>query len=90
MQQLGLLPGFHRHHTNLKMLITKKWTEYLTSCRLLEAATQRVLGGDRLIMGDLVAVLAGVTYVVSMVLDLLAALGVVVGVTGGGGGRGGA
>ncbi|TNN58339.1 hypothetical protein EYF80_031461 [Liparis tanakae] len=50
----------------------------------LEPATQSVLGGDRLVLGDLVAVLAGIHDVVSVMLDLLAALGVVIGVAGGG------
>lgn len=56
---------------------------YLTSCGLLEAATQHVLGGERLVLGDLVAMLAGKNYVVAVVLDLLAALCVVVAVAGG-------
>lgn len=56
---------------------------YLTPCRLLEAATQHVLGGDGLVLGDLVAMLTGINYVVAMVLDLLAALCVVVAVASG-------
>lgn len=47
---------------------------YLSACGLLEAAAQRVLGGDRL-----VAVLA----VVAVVLVLVAVVGVVVGVAAG-------
>lgn len=49
---------------------------YLTACCLLEAATQRVLGGDR----KLIAVLAWIDYIVANVLALLAALTVVVAV----------
>lgn len=53
---------------------------YLNSCGLLEAAAQRVFGADgRLVLGGVVAVLAGEQDVVA-VLDLLAALGVVVAV----------
>lgn len=70
------------------LLLSETWQGLptLTSCGLLEAATQCVLGGDGRVMGDLVAMLAGVPDVVPVVLDLLAALGVVVGVAGGGGG----
>ena len=55
---------------------------YLTACSLLVAAAQCVLGGNRLVLRDLVAVLARIDYVISMVLDLLAAVCVVVGVAG--------
>lgn len=58
-------------------------TVYLTPCSLLEAATQCVLGCDRLVVGDLVVMLARINYVVAVMLDLLAALCVVVSVAGG-------
>lgn len=61
---------------------------YLTACCFLEAAPQSVLGGDGLVLGDLVYVLAGVHNVVAAVLDVLAALRVAVGVAGGGAGVG--
>lgn len=57
-----------------ELTYNRHWTVYLTSCGLLEAATQRVLGGDGLVLGDLVSMLAGKNYVVAMVLDLLTAL----------------
>lgn len=56
---------------------------YLAACGLLEAAAQRVLGGDGLVLRNLVVVLVGIDYVVAVVLDLLAAVCVVVGVAGG-------
>lgn len=56
---------------------------YLTSCCLLEAATQHTLGSERLVLGDLVAMLAGKNYVVAVMLDFLATLCVVIAVTGG-------
>lgn len=71
-------------------MVHKQYTchfRYLTSRGLLEAAAQRVFGGDGLILGGLVAILAGVHYVVAVVLDLLAALCVVVAVAVGRGGR---
>lgn len=64
------------------LLLSETWQSLptLTACGLLKAATQRVLGGDGLVLGDLVAMLAGINYVVAVVLDLLAALCVVIGV----------
>lgn len=59
---------------------------YLTARGLLEAAAQSILGGDRLVLWNLVGVMAGVDDIVTVVLDLLAALGVVVSVAGGRGG----
>lgn len=57
---------------------------YLNTCGLLEAAAQSVFGADgRLVLGGVVAVVAGEHDVVA-VLDLLAALSVVVAVAVGG------
>lgn len=53
---------------------------YLTACCLLEAAAEHVLGGDGLVLRDLVAVLAGI---VAVVLDFLTALRVMVGIAAG-------
>lgn len=47
---------------------------HLTSCSLLKAATQSVLGGEGWVLGDLVSILAGKNYVVAVMLDLLASL----------------
>lgn len=70
------------------LLLREAWQKLptLAPCCLLEAPAQGVLGGDVVVLGDLVAVLAGVNYVVAMVLNLLAALSVVVAVAGGCGG----
>lgn len=55
---------------------------YLTACCLLEATTQYVFRGDGLVVRNLVTMLARIDYVVAMVLDLLAALTMVVAVAG--------
>lgn len=57
---------------------------YLTSYSLLKAATQCVLGCDGLVMRKLVAMWVGIHHIIAMVLNLLAAFGVVVTVAGGG------
>lgn len=70
------------------LLLREAWQKLptLAPCCLLEAPAQGVLGGYVVVLGDLVAVLAGVNYVVAMVLNLLAAFSVVVAVAGGCGG----
>lgn len=60
-----------------------KMSLYLTARGLLEAPAQHVLRGDRLVLRNLVSMLAGVEHVVAVMLDLLAAVCVVVGVAGG-------
>lgn len=76
-------PGCSNASTAL-LLFSETWQKLptLTACRLLVASAQSALGGDRLVLRNLVAMLAGIDYIVSMVLDLLAVLCVVVGVTG--------
>lgn len=77
-------PGCPNGPTAL-LLLCETWQSLptLTPCGLLEAASQRALGSDGLVRGNLVAMLAGIDYVVAMMLDLLTALCVVIGVTGG-------